>query len=66
MFGLNVVLITAAGGFAVPLRASAGAAVVGLVETLWSGYAPVAWRDLVVVSLLVVVLVGSRRQPAIP
>lgn len=66
MFGLKVVLIAAAGGYAVPLRASAGAAVLGLAETLWSGYAPVVWRDLVVVSLLVVVLVASRREPSSP
>ena len=66
MFGLKVVLIAAAGGSAVPLRASAGAAAVGLVETLWSGYAPLVWRDLVVISLLVVVLVASRREPSVP
>lgn len=66
MFGLKVVLIAAAGGYGVPLRSALGAAVVGLAETLWSGYAPIVWRDLVIVGALVAVLVVSRRERAIP
>jgi len=66
LFGLKVVLIAAAGGYSVPLRSAAGAAVVGLAETLWSGYAPIVWRDLVVVSVLVAMLVASRRERVIP
>lgn len=66
IFGLKVVLIAAAGGHSRPLRAAAGAAVIGFAETLWSGYGPILWRDLVVVSSLVAVLVVSRRERAIP
>lgn len=66
MFGLKVVLIAAAGGYGVPLRSALGAALVGLAETLWSGYAPIVWRDLVIVGALVAVLVVSRRERAIP
>ncbi|AYD00433.1 branched-chain amino acid ABC transporter permease [Neorhizobium sp. NCHU2750] len=62
VFGLKVVLIAAAGGHAHPLRAAAGAALVGLAETLWSGYGPVLWRDLVIMSGLVLLLVLSRRE----
>jgi Branched-chain amino acid ABC-type transport system, permease components len=66
LFGLKVVLIAAAGGHDSPLRAAAGAAVVGLAETLWSGYGPIFWRELVVVSVLVLVLVISRREREVP
>ena len=62
IFGLKVVLIAAAGGHAQPARAAAGAAAIGLAETLWAGYGPIVWRDLFIVSALVVVLVMSRRQ----
>jgi branched-chain amino acid transport system permease protein len=66
LFGLKVVLIAAAGGHSNPLRSAAGAAVIGFAETLWSGYGPIVWRDLVVVAMLVMVLVMSRRERAIP
>ena len=66
LFGLKVVLIAAAGGHAHPARAACGAALIGLAETLWSGYGPILWRDLVVVSALVVVLVFSRQERVVP
>ena len=66
LFGLKVVLIAAAGGHSNPLRSAIGAAVVGFAETLWSGYGPLFWRELVVVSALVVVLVMSRRERVVP
>lgn len=66
LFGLKVVLIAAAGGHTHPLRAAGGAALIGVAETLWSGYGPILWRDLAVVSMLVVVLVFSRRERAVP
>jgi branched-chain amino acid transport system permease protein len=62
MFGLKVVLIASAGGHSRPARAALGAAMVGLAETLWSGYGPVAWRDVAVFSGLVVLLVVARRE----
>lgn len=66
LFGLKVVLIAAAGGHSNPLRSAVGAAVVGFAETLWSGYGPLFWRELVVVSALVFVLVMSRRERVVP
>lgn len=66
MFGLKVVLVAAAGGHGVPWRSAAGAAIVGLAETLWSGYGAILWRDLVIISALVALLVLSRRERAIP
>ncbi|MBD3838514.1 DUF4880 domain-containing protein, partial [Brevundimonas sp.] len=66
MFGLKVVLVAAAGGYSVPLRSALGAAAVALAETLWSGYGPILWRDLVIVGGLVTVLVISRQERAIP
>jgi branched-chain amino acid transport system permease protein len=66
VFGLKVVLISAAGGYASPLKSAAGAAALGFAETLWSGYGPILWRDLVVMSALVILLVLSRRESAVP
>jgi branched-chain amino acid transport system permease protein len=66
MFGLKIVLIAAAGGHANPWRSAGGAAVVGFAETLWGGYGPLVWRDLVIVSLLVFWLVIGRQERAIP
>ncbi len=66
LFGLKVVLIAAAGGHSNPLRSAAGAAVIGLAETLWSGYGPIVWRDLFIVAALVMVLVMSRRERVVP
>lgn len=64
LFGFKVVLIAAAGGYDNPLRAAAGAACVGLAETLWTGYGSATWRDFAVVSALVALLVLSRRERA--
>ncbi len=66
LFGLKVVLIAAVGGYSVPLKSAAGAAVVGLSETLWSGYVPILWRDAAIISALVLLLVASRRERVIP
>ncbi|CAD7027749.1 branched-chain amino acid ABC transporter permease [Pseudorhizobium halotolerans] len=66
VFGLKVVLIAAAGGHAHPIRAAGGAAVIGFAETLWAGYGPIVWRDLVIVGGLVAVLVMSRRERIVP
>jgi branched-chain amino acid transport system permease protein len=66
LFGLKVVLIAAAGGQSHPLRSAGGAALFALGETLWSGYGPILWRDLVTVSLLALILVLSRKERAVP
>ena len=56
IFGLKILFITAAGGFSRPFYAACGAAVIGMVESLWGGYFSVLWRDAAVFSLLVFVL----------
>jgi branched-chain amino acid transport system permease protein len=66
LFGLKVLLIAAVGGYSDPLRSAGGAAGLGLAETLWSAYGPIVWRDLVIFTLLVFLLVLSRRERVIP
>ncbi|CAN7298054.1 branched-chain amino acid ABC transporter permease [Phyllobacterium sp. LjRoot231] len=56
IFGLKILFITAAGGFSRPLHAAFGAAIIGMVESLWGGYFSILWRDAAVFSLLVFVL----------
>jgi len=62
MFGLKVLLIAAVGGYSDPLRSAGGAAGLALVETLWGAYGSFIWRDLAIFSLLVFLLVLSRRE----
>jgi branched-chain amino acid transport system permease protein len=66
MFGLKVLLIAAVGGYGDPLKSAGGAAALGFVETLWAAYGLLLWRDLVVFTLLVLLLVLSRRERVIP
>ncbi|MGL3606669.1 branched-chain amino acid ABC transporter permease [Rhizobium sp. G187] len=66
VFGLKVVLVAAVGGYSRPLRSAAGGAAVGFAETLWSAYGPMIWRDAVLLSGLVVLLVVTRRERIIP
>lgn len=57
IFGLKVVFIAAIGGPASPVMAALGGAGIALAETLWSAYGPIAWRELVIFSAMVFVLV---------
>jgi branched-chain amino acid transport system permease protein len=66
MFGLKVLLIAAVGGYSDPLKSAGGAALLGLFETLWGAYGPFLWRDFVIFSLLVLLLVLSRRERVVP
>jgi branched-chain amino acid transport system permease protein len=66
MFGLKVLMVAAVGGYSNPLKSAGGAAGLGVAETMWSAYGPYLWRDFVVFSLLVLLLVLSRRERAIP
>lgn len=66
MFGLKVILIAAAGGHGNPGGSAAGAAAIGAAETFWNGYGPILWRDPVIISVLVVFLVMSRRERIVP
>ncbi|KAA3514552.1 branched-chain amino acid ABC transporter permease [Agrobacterium rosae] len=62
VFGLKVVLISAAGGYTSPLKCAAGAAAIGFAETFWAAYGPVAWRDAEVLTMLVLWLIVMRRE----
>jgi branched-chain amino acid transport system permease protein len=66
LFGVKIVLIAAVGGHSNPLKSAGGAAIVGLAETLWSGYGPILWRDPAILSALVVLLVVRRRESPAP
>jgi branched-chain amino acid transport system permease protein len=66
LFGLKVLMIAAVGGYSDPLRSAGGAAILGIFETLWGAYGPFVWRELVIFSVLVFLLVLSRRERAIP
>lgn len=66
MFGLKVVLITAVGGYSRPLHSALGAAAVAFAEQLWGAYGLMVWRDAVIISALVWLLVVSRRERIIP
>lgn len=56
-FGLKVLFIAAVGGYGAPLAAAAGAAAVGMCESLWTGYFPSDWRDAAVFLGLIALLV---------
>ena len=66
MFGLKVLMVAAIGGYGDPLRSAGGAASLGFAESLWGGYGPLIWRDLVMFSLLIFILVLSRRERPVP
>lgn len=66
MFGLKVLLVAAVGGYSDPLKSAGGAALLGLSETMWGAYGPFLWRDFVIFSLLVLLLVLSRRERVVP
>jgi branched-chain amino acid transport system permease protein len=66
VFGLKVVLISAAGGYASPLICGLGAAAVGFAETFWVGYGSAAWRDAVVLAMLVGWLIVMRSRVEAP
>lgn len=66
LFGLKILLIAAVGGYADPLKSAGGAAFLALFETMWDAYGPFLWRDFTIFSLLVFLLVLSRRERAIP
>ncbi len=66
MFGLKVVMIAAVGGTTSPARAAAGGAILGFAETMWGAFGPLMWRDAVMFSGLVLVLVLTRRETHIP
>jgi len=66
MFGLKVLMIAAVGGYSDPLKSAGGAALLGLGETMWGAYGPFLWRDFVIFSLLVLLLIWSRRERVVP
>nr|WP_210339144.1 branched-chain amino acid ABC transporter permease [Ensifer sp. ENS04] len=65
-FGVKVLFIAAIGGQMKPLFAALGAAGFGFVETMWSAYGPIIWRDFAVFGILVLILVLTRRDKSVP
>ena len=66
IFGVKVLFIAAIGGYGTPVLAALGGAGIGIAETLWNAYGAFLWRDLVIFSGLVLLLVIFRREKAIP
>ena len=66
VFGVKVLFIAAIGGAGAPLLSALGGAAMGLAETLWSAYGDFLWRDLVIFSALVLLLVIFRREKPVP
>ncbi|MCD2177677.1 branched-chain amino acid ABC transporter permease [Rhizobium sp. C1] len=62
MFGLKVIMLGALGGYASPLKSAAGGAILGLSETMWTAFGPLALRDIVIFSALVYILVMTRPE----
>jgi branched-chain amino acid transport system permease protein len=62
MFGLKVVMIAAIGDQSSPAKSALGAALFGLVETLWGAYLAYAWRDIALFSMLVMLAVLLRQE----
>jgi branched-chain amino acid transport system permease protein len=62
VFGLKVLFISAAGGFAAPIYGAAGAFALGLAESLWDGYFPVIYRDTAIYLLLVLLLINRSEN----
>ncbi|EBV3599836.1 hypothetical protein DOI34_25050 [Salmonella enterica subsp. enterica serovar Virchow] len=64
IYGLKVLIVTAAGSYTSPVGAALGAAAFGLGESLWAGYFPLEWRDGWMLALLVAMLVLRRSGDA--
>ena len=63
MFGVKVLFIAAIGGHSAPLLVGRRGSSDGRsVETLWSAYGPMLWRDFAIFSFLVLLLVLTRRE----
>ena len=65
MFGLKVVMIAAIGDQSSPAKSALGAAVFGVVETLWGAYMTYLWRDFAMFSMLVILAVLIRQEKRI-
>lgn len=66
IFGVKVLFIAAIGGAGAPLLSALGGAAMGFAETLWSAYGDFLWRDPVIFSALVLLLVIFRRERPVP
>jgi branched-chain amino acid transport system permease protein len=62
MFGLKVVMIAAIGDQSSPPKSALGAAIFGVVETLWGAYMSYIWRDFAMFSMLVILAVVMRQE----
>jgi branched-chain amino acid transport system permease protein len=62
VFGLKVLFLSAAGGFAAPIYGAAGAFALGVAEALWDGYFPVIYRDAVIFCALALLLISRTEN----
>lgn len=60
-YGLKVLFIAAAGGFASPLAGALAAFAYGEAEALWDGYMPIMWRDVFFFAALALLLILRGR-----
>ncbi|HVK91965.1 MAG TPA: branched-chain amino acid ABC transporter permease [Mycoplana sp.] len=65
-FGVKVLFIAAIGGYSTPILSALGGAALGVAETVWNAYGEFLWRDFVIYSALVLLLVVFRREKAVP
>ncbi|HXF54618.1 MAG TPA: branched-chain amino acid ABC transporter permease [Hyphomicrobiaceae bacterium] len=73
VIGLKTLFVAVVGGLGSVGGALAGGFILGIFETLWSGYAPLGYRDVAALSLLALLLIAfpqglgspSSRQPPV-
>lgn len=56
ILGLKALVAAVIGGIGAPFGAALGGVLLGLAETLWSAYLPIAWRDVAVLGAFVLLL----------
>ncbi|MEZ5839929.1 MAG: branched-chain amino acid ABC transporter permease [Hyphomicrobiales bacterium] len=57
IIGLKALVAAIVGGIGSPAGAALGGLLIGLLETFWSAYLPMAYRDAMVLGVLIVVLI---------
>ena len=61
-FSIKVLFLASLGGLSSPLAAAMGGMAIGILESIWDGWFPIIWRDAATYSILVALLVATRRS----